>query len=185
MIILGHMSLTAAFLWKQKISSIGEWGHLHSYQNVPQPNQDPVVHACSPSTQKVQVEKFQAYGLLFLTKSQTFDFTNEDRGARCWGKSLQAQRGRKSTQLTFLLRHPKTKHSTSALSQNPLKPSAPPFYFLCVSLSILPTSSYSLWFLPVIGSSMVHFLSTCCLLRLLTYDWLYLILFKISRKFLD
>jgi hypothetical protein len=38
---------------------------------------------------------------MFLTKAQSFDFPNEDSGARCWGESLVAQRGRESTQVTF------------------------------------------------------------------------------------
>jgi hypothetical protein len=36
-------------------------------------------------------------------KSQLFDFTNEDSGARGCDESLIPQRGRESTQLTFLL----------------------------------------------------------------------------------
>lgn len=37
--------------------------------------------------------------VLFLTRSQAFDFTNtkKDSGARCGGESLLAQRGRTST----------------------------------------------------------------------------------------
>jgi hypothetical protein len=46
----------------------------------------------------------QQGSLLFLKqKFQLFDFTNEDSGARSWGENLLAQRGRESTQLTFLL----------------------------------------------------------------------------------
>jgi hypothetical protein len=41
--------------------------------------------------------------LLFLTKSQLFDFTNEDTEARCLDESLLAQGGRESTQLIFIL----------------------------------------------------------------------------------
>jgi hypothetical protein len=37
-----------------------------------------------------------------------FNFASEDSGARCWDESLLAQRGRESTQLTFLLHwHPR------------------------------------------------------------------------------
>jgi hypothetical protein len=41
--------------------------------------------------------------LLFLTRSQSFDFTNEISGARCWGEYLLDQRGRENTQQAFLL----------------------------------------------------------------------------------
>jgi len=44
----------------------------------------------------------ESLGVVFLTKYQTFDFAIEDSGTRCWGKSLLAQRGRESPQLTFL-----------------------------------------------------------------------------------
>lgn len=39
-----------------------------------------------------------------------FAFTNKDLGAKCWGESLLAQKGRESTQLTFFLSlHSKSK----------------------------------------------------------------------------
>lgn len=79
----------------------------------------------------------------FLTKSLLFlqiNFTNEDWGARCCGESLLVQRGRESTQLTFLPSlwseavpsgYLKKKQHT----KNSYKLSVCPFYFQCVSLS--------------------------------------------------
>ena len=68
-------------------------------------------------------------------------------GARCWGESLLAQRGRESTVLTFLLsQHPKRerKPSLSTAPQKPFKLNVSPFYSR-VSLPVLLTSSHSLW----------------------------------------
>jgi hypothetical protein len=39
----------------------------------------------------------------FGAKFQSLDFTSEDSGIICWSESLRAQRGRESTQLTFLI----------------------------------------------------------------------------------
>lgn len=41
--------------------------------------------------------------MLFLFNSQPFSFNNKGMGVRCWDKTLLTQRGRKSTQLTFIL----------------------------------------------------------------------------------
>lgn len=41
--------------------------------------------------------------IFFLNKSQSFDFTNNDSGRRCWGYSLLLQRVREGTQLPLLL----------------------------------------------------------------------------------
>jgi hypothetical protein len=41
--------------------------------------------------------------VFYKTKSNKFDFTNEDSGARWWGESLLAWGNRKSTQLICLL----------------------------------------------------------------------------------
>ena len=102
-----------------------------------------------------------------LTKSQLFNFTNEDSGARCWGESLLAQRGRESTQLTFLLNgHPRRKKPVTL-------PTECPSFLLPVHLSSLLTPSHT----PRFFFSCVHFLSVGCLLHLVTYGWLYLILF--------
>jgi hypothetical protein len=99
---------------------------------------------------------------LNLTKSQMFDFTSKDLGAKCWGENLLAQSMKESTQVTVFLRYyPQRRFSFCTLSQKQLKLNGPPFYFLCVSLSILLTSSYFLSF------SYVHCLSTGCLLFLL------------------
>lgn len=118
-------------------------------------------------------------GVLFFMKSQSLDFTNKDPGARYWGESLLSQRGIESPQLTFLLSHHATSLSFLQLSQTTvLKLSVPPFYFLDVSLSILLTPSFSLCFFltnPMSTSS------TGCLLCLLTYGWLYSILFTVFK----
>ena len=95
------------------------------------------------------------------------------------GWSLLAQRGRESTQLTFLLigwarRNAPLSHH---LQENSFKLNIPPLYFLCVSPSRLLIPSYSLCFF-----SYVHFLSTGCLFCLLTYGWLYLILFTTFKQ---
>ena len=83
---------------------------------------DDCTHLCGalPShhiirTQNISANKEKSFSspcqhCCFWTEFQSFNFTNEDSGARCWGESLLAQRGRESTQLTFLLRGcPKTK----------------------------------------------------------------------------
>jgi hypothetical protein len=45
--------------------------------------------------------------LLFLTKSQIFDFMDKNWGARCWGEGLLAQTDRESIQMTFFIsQHP-------------------------------------------------------------------------------
>lgn len=50
--------------------------------------------------------------LPFLTKSQSFDFTNKDPEATFWGQNLLAQRVRESIQLTFFLSQlPRNLHS--------------------------------------------------------------------------
>lgn len=101
------------------------------------------------------------YFLLFLSKSQSFDFTNKDYRARSLGESLLSQRGRESIQLAFLLCCHSPKRDLSPLPFHAkLKLNIPPSYFLCISLFILLTPSYFLFF---------FFLSTDCLLSLLTY----------------
>ena len=37
--------------------------------------------------------------VLFLIKSQSFDFTSEDSGSRCWGETLLSYRGEKAPNL--------------------------------------------------------------------------------------
>ena len=60
--------------------------------------------------------------------------------------------------------------------QNPLKLSAHPFYFLCVSIYPPDFLLLSFFFF-----NYVHSLSTDCLLCLLAYGCLYLILFTIFK----
>lgn len=90
-----------------------------------------------------------------LTKTQLFNFTKKDSGARCWGKRLLAQKNRKSTQLTFLLHHPPSNHVPST---NSIKSSLTscPFPPLPVHLSLRPSDSslFSIFFLtsPVFTS---------------------------------
>lgn len=77
----------------------------------------------------------------FLTKSQWFNFTNKNLGARCWGESLQAQRKRaphglpEAPFLTVSNNKPQTKC---------------PSHLLPVHLSIHPPDSLTLYglFLP-------------------------------------
>ena len=84
----------------------------------------------------------QQGSLLFLKqKFQLFDFTNEDSGARCWGESLLAQRGRESTQLTFLLsQHPRTNPLPPAFSRKLLQTECLSLLLL-VHLSVHPCDS--------------------------------------------
>lgn len=85
---------------------------------------------------------------------QSFNFTKVDLGARCWGESLQAQGGRGSTQLTFLLSQcPRSNPLSHPFPKTSFKLNAPPFYFLCVSVSVLLTPSYSVFF-PIIPCSL-------------------------------
>ena len=114
---------------------------------------------------------------LFLRKPQSFDFSNDDSGARCWGEGLLAQRGRESTQMTFLYRSKRKRTSQKKVflhaPSKTLKLNVPPFYFQCIS--IYPPDLLLLFFLHV------HSLSTGYLLHLSTY----LISFTINRKLLN
>lgn len=86
--------------------------------------------------------------ILFLIKPQIYDDANNDSGTWCWLESLVAQRGRKSTQLTFLLRQYPRKHSPLTASQKNPPSTECPSPLLPVSLSVhLHDSSYSLCFL--------------------------------------
>ena len=97
--------------------------------------------------------------LLFLTNSQLFYFINKDSGASYWGKNLPAQRDRESTQLVpHLLSFPQMS-VLYAISSNP-QPQCPSVVFH-VHLPIYLPDSLFLW--------IVFFLSTVCLLCLLTY----------------
>ena len=88
--------------------------------------------------------------LFFWIKSHLFNFTNKDSGARCWGESLLAQRGRGSIQLTFLLSwHPRSNPLLSQLLKNQIKTEQNPSFQLnvppstsCVSLSVLTPSFF-------------------------------------------
>lgn len=119
--------------------------------------------------------------LLFLNKISIVGLTNEDSGFICWGEILLAQRGRESTPLTFLLNSaPESQHKCSpkpSRKQNNPSNWVLLFYFLCVSL--LSSGSLLLCFFLIIY---VYFLSTGCLLCLLTYGWLYLSLFTIFKQ---
>lgn len=69
--------------------------------------------------------------------------TNEDSRSRCWGESLVVQRVRKapswpSSTVYFPRRSSPSPHCLKSLQTRCL-----PLYFLCVSLSVLLTSSYS------------------------------------------
>jgi hypothetical protein len=107
---------------------------------------------------------------------QSFNFTNEDLGTRCWGESLLAQRGRESFQPTFLFSQClSSKHPPHAVSEN-LLPTERLSLLLPVQLSIHHPDSllFSMVFFLTILRSLP---ATGCLLHLLTYGWLYLILF--------
>lgn len=88
------------------------------------------------------------WGFVVLPKSQWLDFTNEDSGTRCWGESLLAQRGREYPASLLLSQCPTRNASLLLLTQKNLQTECPSFSFLCVSLSILLTSSYSMGFFP-------------------------------------
>lgn len=96
-----------------------------------------------------------------LLTGKSFNFTNEALEARCGDESPLAQRVRESLQLTFPL--------SWCLSSNPLMQSqetsfqlnVPPFHFLCVSLSVMPTPSYSLWFFLNNPMSTCYQLAAC------------------------
>jgi hypothetical protein len=85
-------------------------------------------------------------------KIQMFGFANKDLGASCWGKSPQLREAKRdlnwSSSPACSLKKETVRSSSSIPSQKTLKPDVPPFYFLCFSLSVLLTSSYSLWFVP-------------------------------------
>jgi hypothetical protein len=120
--------------------------------------------------------------LLFLNKISVVHFYQWRFGSQVLGwKPASSEKQRKPEQISIHSWHLKRKRksSFSMLSQNSVKLNAPPFYFPFVSLSVLLTSSYSLWFFSYVRS-----LSTGCLLCLLTCGWLSLILFTISRKVL-
>ena len=71
--------------------------------------------------------------VVFKTKSQPFNLPNEDPRARSYGESLLAQRGRESTQLTFLLhKRPRRKKPLLSLpaALNTLQLKDPPFSLL-------------------------------------------------------
>lgn len=108
-------------------------------------------------------------------------FTNEDAGARSWGESMLVQRGRESIQLTFLLRwHHRGHPSPLTMFQKKKKPPLLQMsLFFPQCFSILLPSSYSLLFFK---ESYIHFLSAGCLICLLTYGWLYLVLFTIFKQ---
>lgn len=81
--------------------------------------------------------------LVFKQKFKCLNFANNDSGDRCWGENLLAHRGREGTHLTILLNQcPKRKRYF--LSQQPSKLKVLPFYFLCISMSVLLTPSYLL-----------------------------------------
>lgn len=99
----------------------------------------------------------------FLTKSQSCNFTNKDSGARCWGDSLLAQRQRK---------HPADFPKPLFLHISNNKPQTEWMsHLLPKHLSIPPPDS-------LYG----FFLSTGCLLGLLTHGWLNLILFTVFKQ---
>lgn len=102
-----------------------------------------------------------------LNKSQWFHFTNRDWGARCWGKSPLAQRGRgrkNSVDFPPQCRCPKRKRKLSSphCLKNPLN-----WMFLpstsCASLSIHPLDPLSL--------SMVFPMFTPCQLVACSASW--------------
>lgn len=111
--------------------------------------------------------------LLFLTNSQSFNFTNKDSGVRAWDESLPAQKGRERSWMIFLLhQHPRKKPSPMLVQTILLKLNFPPFYFPSLSLSDLLIHSYSLWF-------------SCQLIACSTsypMDEVYLILFTIFKQ---
>ena len=88
----------------------------------------------------------------FFKKSQMLNIANKDLGARCWGENLLAQRGRESTQLTFLL------SDVHAFSYK--TPTGCPSLLFPMHLSPLSCLSITLY---------GFFLSIGCLLHLLTY----------------
>lgn len=104
--------------------------------------------------------------LFILTKSQLLDYTNG--GARCWPDKRQRKHPAElPPQLTPL----KAKISPPS-SQKPFKLNVPPVFFLCVSLSVLLTSShYGFFFLMF---------PTSCLLVACSASWpmTYSILFR-------
>lgn len=100
------------------------------------------------------------HSILLLTKLPLFYFINKDSGTRQWSENLLAHRGRGSTQqLPSPLTSPKELNSYAFISNKKLlQLNVFPYYFLCISLSIFLTLSYSLWF---------FFISTGCLLLLI------------------
>lgn len=118
--------------------------------------------------------------ILFLTKSQSFHLSNNDSGARCWG-NLLSQRGRGSSKLTFLLRWHPTQRLPFLFCHLKQKPQIEcPSFLLPVHLSICPPDSL---FLSMVFSCSLPV--NWLLVPILTYAWLYLILFTINRKLLD
>jgi hypothetical protein len=101
----------------------------------------PIISCLSLSLCSYSNGKYWGNSCCFLTKSQLLNFTNEDSGARCWGESLLAQRGKESTQLPFLLSQClKRNYSFSMQSPKTLQTQCP-FHLLPVCLSIHPPDS--------------------------------------------
>lgn len=97
---------------------------------------------------KFVFEKF-AYipGLLFLTQSPSFSLLNKDLGSRFWCENLCTQTEAEKSLGCFLLHHLPGKSFFFSLIPFQTKTSPteyPPLYLLCVCLSILLISSYSL-----------------------------------------
>lgn len=90
--------------------------------------------------------------------SHLFDFTNEVLGAKCWGGKLLAKRGRKNTQLAFLLGQSPTRNGLSHTISNKFLQTLCPSLLLPMHLSVLltPVTLYGfliiLYSLPVNGS---------------------------------
>lgn len=83
-----------------------------------------------------------------FTKSLSLYLVNKDWEIRCWGENLLARRDRESSQLpSFLHRCPRQREflfSTIPNQKRTTKLKVPPYDFLCVSLPIFLTHSYSL-----------------------------------------
>ena len=89
---------------------------------------------------------------IFLNKVFIVQFYQYS-GARCLNENLLAQRGRKSSQLTFFLSwHPKSLLLLCHLQEASLYSHAPHFFFLGFPLYILPSPSHSLFFLSMLWS---------------------------------
>lgn len=122
--------------------------------------------------------------VIFLTKSQWFDFISENSIVRCWDKSLLSQTGKEKH--PSYLPTPRNRHSSLILPTPPQKPPQTRmtlFSTFCASLylsSWVPLTLVFFFLLIIQNSLPVNWLFASSLDLWLT--WLYLILLTIFKQ---